>query len=330
MRMFDVEHDVAAKTLAFPGLAPLDLPARTASNPDVGAAGNADLAATLDHLANHPNVGPFIGRLLIQRLVTSNPTPAYIGRVSAAFADNGSGVRGDLKAVIKAVLLDPEARDPARLGVVTHGLVREPYTRYVALARALGAAPDDPVSSGGRYRGFGGLDGDFLQRPLSAPSVFNFYSPDYRPPGAAREAGLVSPELQIINSVTSISGPNRFSSALAATSTAAFATRFNPGNQSDNAATPAVDESTWNTRADETAWLPLATHDPDGLVAALDRTLCYGNMSPATFRAITRAITRLGDPLGTPDPVVRDQRAYARLRIALHLVTVSPDFSVLK
>jgi uncharacterized protein (DUF1800 family) len=331
MRMFDVEHDVAAKTLAFPGLPPLNLPARTASgNPDTGAAGDADLAATLDHLANHPNVGPFIARLLIQRLVTSNPTPAYIGRVSAAFANNGSNVRGDLKAVLKAILLDPEARDPARLDVATHGLVREPYTRYVAAARAFNAAPADPVSSGGRFRGFGSVDGDFLQRPLSAPSVFNFYSPDYRPPGAARDAGLVSPELQIINSVTSISAPNRFSTAFAATRTTADSTQFNQSTQSDNAATPDVNESTWNTRADEAAWLPLATGDPDALVAALDRSLCSGRMSPVTFRAVTRAVRRLDDPLATADPALRDQRARIRLRIAAHLVTVSADFSVLK
>jgi uncharacterized protein (DUF1800 family) len=330
MRMFDVEHDVAAKTLAFPGLAPLNLPARTASNPDTGAAGNADLAAALDHLANHPNVGPFIARLLIQRLVTSNPTPAYIGRVSAVFANNGSNVRGDLKAVLKAILLDPEARDPSRLDVATHGLVREPYTRYVAAARAFNAAPADPISSGGRFRGFGSVDGDFLQRPLSAPSVFNFYSPDYRPPGAARTAHLASPELQIINSVTSISAPNRFSSAFAATSSAANVTQFNQSTQSDNAASPGVNESTWNTRADEAAWLPLATGDPDAFVAALDRALCHGRMSPATFRAVTRALRRLDDPLATADPALRDQRARARLRIAAHLVTVSADFSVLK
>lgn len=330
MRMFDSEHDVAAKTLAFPGLAPLVLPARTASSPNTGAAGNADLTATLDHLANHPNVGPFISRLLIQRLVTSNPTPAYIGRVSAAFADNGSGIRGDLKAVLKAILLDSEARDPARLDVATHGLVREPYTRYVAVARAFNAAPADPVSSGGRFRGFSSVDGDFLQRPLSAPSVFNFYSPDYRPPGAARDANLVSPELQITNSVTSISAPNRFSSAFAATSTSANVTQFNQSGISDDAATTGVNETTWNTRADEAAWLPLAIGDPDALVSALDRTLCYGRMSPATFRAVTRALRRLDDPMGTADLAVRDQRARARLRVAAHLVTVSADFSVLK
>lgn len=330
MRMFDSEHDVAAKTLAFPGLTPLVLPARTASNPNTGAAGNADLTATLDYLANHPNVGPFISRLLIQRLVTSNPSSAYIGRVSAVFANNGSGVRGDLKAVLKAILLDSEARDPARLDVSTHGLVREPYTRYVAFARAFGAAPADPVSAGGRFRGFGSLESDFIQRPLSAPSVFNFYSPDYRPPGAARDANLVSPELQITNSVTAISAPNRFSSAFAATSTAANATQFNPSTVSNDSATTTVDESTWNTRADEATWLPLATGDPDALVAALDRALCYGRMSPATFRAVTRALRRLDDPLGTADLNVRDQRARARLRIAAHLVTVSADFSVLK
>jgi uncharacterized protein (DUF1800 family) len=330
MRMFDSEHDVAAKTLAFPGLTPLVLPARTASNPNTGAAGDADLAATLDHLANHPNVGPFIARLLIQRLVTSNPTPAYIGRVSAVFANNGSGVRGDLKAVLKAILLDSEARDPARLDVATQGLVREPYTRYVAIARAFNAAPADPVSSGGRFRGFGSLDGDFIQRPLSAPSVFNFYSPDYRPAGAARTANLASPELQITNSVTAISAPNRFSSAFAATSTTANVTQFNPSTVANDVATTTVDESTWNTRADEASWLPLATGDPDALVAALDRTLCYGRMSPATFRAVTRALRRLDDPLGTADLNVRDQRARARLRVAAHLVTVSADFSVLK
>ncbi|MBC8012214.1 MAG: DUF1800 family protein, partial [Burkholderiales bacterium] len=124
LRMWDVEHDVAAKTFWLPGNAPLELPARVASaSPDTGAAGDADLDAALDYLANHPNVGPFIGRQLIQRLVTSNPTPDYVARISAVFADNGSGQRGDLRAVVRAILLDPEARDPARLAEPSHGVV---------------------------------------------------------------------------------------------------------------------------------------------------------------------------------------------------------------
>ncbi|MCU0792051.1 MAG: DUF1800 family protein [Opitutaceae bacterium] len=328
MRMWDVEHDVAAKTFWLPGLPALQLPARTAStSPDTGAAGDADLDAALDYLCSHPNVGPFIGRLLIQRLVTSNPTPAYIARISAVFANNGQGVRGDLRAVIRAILLDPEARDPARISEPAHGLVREPYTRYVALARGLGHVPPPD----GRYRGFSGLDADVLQRPLSAPSVFNFYSPDYRAPGPLSDATLVAPELQIINSVTTITGPNRVSTALAVTSTSANATRLNANAQSDDLATPDFDESLRNTRVDEAPWLVLATGDPDALVSALDRALCGGTMGPVTFRAITRAVRRLSDPAasGITD-TERDNRIRQRFRVAAHLAAICPEASVLK
>jgi uncharacterized protein (DUF1800 family) len=107
MRMWDEMHDLEPKTL----LNGLTLPARVASStPDKGTAGMADIDGAIDCLFNHPNMGPFLGYRLIQRLVTSNPSPAYVGRVSAAFANNGRGVRGDMKAVIKAVLMDPEAR----------------------------------------------------------------------------------------------------------------------------------------------------------------------------------------------------------------------------
>jgi uncharacterized protein (DUF1800 family) len=337
MRMFDAEHDLAAKTLALPGMATLSLPARVASSPDTGTAGNADLAAALDHLANHPNIAPFICRQLIQRLVTSNPSPAYVGRISAVFADNGSGVRGDLRAVIRALLLDPEARAYEQTLDPVHGLVREPYTRYVAFARAFSAAPADPASSGGRYRGFGGLDADLLQRPLSAPSVFNFYSPFYRPPGLLDQAQLVAPELQIVNSVTAITGPNRFSSALSVTNTTPSTTsnsgwtQINSSVQSDNTNTADVNEALWNTRIDETAWVSLAQGSPESLVSALDRTLCNGAMSAKTFRAITRALRRLDDPAaaGLTD-AVRETRARQRFRVAAHLVLISADAAVLK
>ena len=338
MRMFDSEHDINAKAITMPGVAPLVLPARTASSPDTGAAGDADLGAFLDFLAGHPNVAPFISRLLIQRLVTSNPTPAYVGRVSAAFSGSG----GDLKQVFRAILLDEEARDPSWMTEEGHGLVREPYTRYVAMARALDAAPAD-ASAGGRYRGFGSLDGDFLQRPLSAPSVFNFYSPENKPIGPLRDAGLNSPEMQIINGVTAITGPDRYSSALSVTNqtlntntipTNSGWTQINRSGQSDNAATP-ENEYLWNTRIDEQRWLDLAITDPaalapDAMVAALDDLLCHGGMGQPTFRAITRALNRLDDPFATADPVIRDRRIRARLRNAIHLITTSADYAVLK
>jgi uncharacterized protein (DUF1800 family) len=340
MRMFDGEHDIAAKSISLPGAPALNLPARTGTTSTGTAGGDADLAAFLDFLATHPNTAPFISRLLIQRLVTSNPTPAYVTRVSSVFTTSG----GDFREILRAILLDNEARDHAKLSDPTHGLVREPYTRYVSMARILEAAPAD-ASAGGRYRGFGSLDGNFLQRPLSAPSVFNFYSPENKPPGPLRDNGLASPEMQIVNSVSSITGPNVYSDQLRVTSTTLNTgtpptnsgwTQLNTTSQSDNSATTEVNENFWNTRINEQPWLDLATTNPaalapDAMVARLDELLCYGNMGQPTFRAITRALNRQEDPLASDiTTLVRDQRIRARLRNAIHLITTSADYAVLK
>jgi uncharacterized protein (DUF1800 family) len=339
MRMFDGEHDQAAKSISLPGTPTLDLPARSGTSTNSQTGGDADLDAFLDYLATHPNTAPFISRLLIQRFVTSNPTPAYVARVSTVFTSSG----GDLKEILRAILLDTEARDPSRLTHPAHGLVREPYTRYVAMARVFEAAPADP-SAGGRYRGFGSLDGNLLQRPLSAPSVFNFYSPENKPAGPLRDNGLASPEMQIINSVSSITGPNVYSDQLRVTSTTLNTstpptnggwTQLNPTTQNDNGTTP-ENEYFWNTRINEQAWLDLANTDPaalapDAMVAKLDRLLCYGNLSQPSFRAITRALNRLDDPFASGiTELVRDQRIRARLRNAIHLITTSADYAVLK
>ncbi|SFU62452.1 DUF1800 domain-containing protein [Pseudoduganella namucuonensis] len=156
-----------------------------------GGSGEADLKVALDTLFKHPNVGPFFGRQLIQRLVKSNPSPAYIARVSAAFADNGSGVRGDMRAVIRAVLLDPEARDAA----IPAYKLREPVLRLANWLRAF-----DARSASGRYR-VGNLDDPLEgigQSPMRAPSVFNYYRPGYAPPRTEiAYSGLVAPEMQI-------------------------------------------------------------------------------------------------------------------------------------
>ncbi|WP_111876348.1 DUF1800 domain-containing protein [Paracidovorax anthurii] len=168
-----------------------------------GTAGDAALKTALDTLFGHPNVGPFIGRQLIQRLVTSNPSPAYVGRVAAAFADNGSGVRGDLRAVVAAVLLDVEARGAAGLTASGFGRLREPMVRFVQWGRTFGLRSaqgswkigdlSDPASRLG-------------QSPLRSPSVFNFFRPGYVPPSTAMAtAGQVAPEFQIVTE-TSVSG----------------------------------------------------------------------------------------------------------------------------
>jgi len=152
-----------------------------------GGGARANLNAALDNLFNHPNVGPFIGRLLIQRLTTSNPSPAYIGRVSTAFNNNGAGVRGDLRAVVRTILTDPEARNPSSQ---TAGKLREPLLRIMALWRAL-----DARSNNGRMYDWPSFYAS--QAPQSAPTVFNFFLPNYQLPGEVATLGLYSPEFQI-------------------------------------------------------------------------------------------------------------------------------------
>lgn len=157
--------------------------------------GEASLKIALDRLFNHPNVGPFIGRQLIQRLVTSNPSHAYIGRVAKVFADNGQGVRGDMKAVIKAVLLDPEAMTFST--AASAGKLREPVIRLANWMRAFNAHSTLPS---GQFP-VGNLDDplrEIGQTPMSSPTVFNFFRPDYIPPNSSiAAANLVAPEMQI-------------------------------------------------------------------------------------------------------------------------------------
>jgi len=160
---------------------------------------DADVKIALDTLFNNPNVGPFIGKQLIQRLVTSNPSPAYVGRVTAAFNNNGSGVRGDMKAVYKAILMDPEARTVGTS--MSAGKVREPVLRLSHMLRAFNA-----TSTSGRYTGIGLTDDpstSLSQTPMYAPTVFNFFRPGYVPTSKAiTDAKLVVPELQIATDVS--------------------------------------------------------------------------------------------------------------------------------
>lgn len=172
-----------------------------------GLSAQQDLALALDDIFNHPNVGPFLARLLIQRLVTSNPSPGYVYRVAQAFADNGSGVRGDMKAVIRAILLDYEARSETVTGNQGYGHLREPIVRLGNLLRTFhGTAPS------GKFR-FWYLEDPTWglgQNPLRSPTVFNFFKPDFSLPGAVAQAGLASPEFQILSETTAIGNANFF------------------------------------------------------------------------------------------------------------------------
>ena len=160
-----------------------------------GTAATQSLTLALDAIAAHPNVAPFFSRQLIQRLVTSNPSPAYVARISAVFNDDGTGARGNLRAVLRALLLDTEARTPSSASA--YGKLREPMLRFVAWARAFGAiSPSGQWNIGNTSDAAKGL----AQSPLRSPSVFNFFRPGYVPPNSALgSASLVAPEFQIAN-----------------------------------------------------------------------------------------------------------------------------------
>lgn len=177
MSLWPEFHDTGAKKL----LNGVTIPA--------GRSGEQDLADALDNIFNHPNVGPFIAIRLIQRLVTSNPSPGYVSRVAGLFADNGAGIRGDLGAVIKAILLDDEARPLEHMEL--DGKIKEPLIRLTQLWRSY-----DATSTSGRYA-FRSINVVLGQGPLQAPHVFNFFSPFYAPPGEIRDSNLVAPELEI-------------------------------------------------------------------------------------------------------------------------------------
>ena len=298
MRGYDTYHDLAPKILHNG----VTLPARTASNPDVGTATLLDVNAAIDNLFNHPNVGPFIGRLLIQRLVTSNPSPEYIGRVSAVFANNGSGVRGDMKAFIKAILLDQEARDGAKLTDPHWGKPREPFLRCVNYGRAFNAK-----SSGVDFYQVSQFNFDQQQQPYNSPSVFNFYSPNYLPPGQVGDAGLVAPEFQILNATTAVSSPNYF---------------YNSINSRDLHRWGTAD-GTRTVRPNFTRETALAASDIDGLIRRLDLHLTCGGLSPREFQSIREALLRV-------DSGVTGTWQTERVNLAVYLILTSPEFCILR
>ncbi|MCC7457369.1 MAG: DUF1800 domain-containing protein [Nitrospira sp.] len=287
--------------------------AKTFLGTTIPAQGTADpqasLRAALDTLVRHPNVGPFIGRQLIQRLVTSNPSPAYVKAVADAFADNGAGVRGDMKAVVKAVLLHPEARSAAATG----GKVREPVLRLSALLRAFGYRSDS-----GDYR-IGNTDnpGTSLgQTPLRAPSVFNFYRPGYVPPGTEAAAqGLAVPEMQIVHETSAAGYVNLVRDAIAS---------------GIGATTNASGTNRRDLQPDFSAELALADQ-PGALVDHIAEKLLYGAM-PADLKAeVQGAVEKIAIPAPTANNATQVANAKRnRVNAAVFLAMVAPEFIVQK
>jgi hypothetical protein len=187
-------HDITTKTLLnYPGAPNVNIAANTN--------GTTELNQALDNIFYHPNVAPHVSRFLIQHLVTSDPTPAYVGRVAAIFNNNGSGVRGDLKAVVKAILLDPEARGTSKTDP-NYGKLREPVQFATNILRTFGVTA---ASGSGQSDGYLNPQTVLMgQNTFNAPTVFNYYSPDYIVPGT----GLNGPEFGIMTTGTAIARAN--------------------------------------------------------------------------------------------------------------------------
>jgi len=271
-----------------------------------------DVRDALDHLFNHDNVGPFVGQFLIQRFVTSNPSPAYVSRVADAF--NGDGPygteRGDLQSVLKAILLDDEARTCAFSDAADAGKLREPFIRYVQIGKAF-----DGVSSSGRYRNVLFPVYELLeQAPLSSPSVFNFFQSDFQPIGAIEDADRVAPEFQIINA-QSISGYiNGLSDWLIRER---YTTAWSLYNNEPNVDT----YHTILSFNDELALVDDALVPQ--LVERLNLILAHGKLSEATTDFIVEAVRAFD--LGFSDET---RIPPSKVRLAVMLVMSSPDYLI--
>jgi uncharacterized protein (DUF1800 family) len=279
-------HDLTAKTLlAYPNAVSQNLPANQN--------GVTDMTQALDNIFNHPNVAPFVSRNLIQHLVTSDPTPAYVGRVAAAFNNNGSGVRGDMKAVIRAILLDPEARGNVKTDP-NYGKLREPVQLATNLYRQFNVRSFDGTTQSDGY--VNPTISPMGQNTFLSPTVFNYYTPDYTVPGTA----LNGPEFGIMTTGTAIARAN-FVNNIA----------FNRIATSANSLT--------GTSIDLAEMQALATADTSSnqLLDALNTKLLHGTMSAQMKNTILTAVQAVAstDPLN-------------RARTAIYLVASSSQYQV--
>jgi uncharacterized protein (DUF1800 family) len=288
MQSFPSHHSTVQKQ--FLGVT---IPASASPDPD------GDLKLALDTLFNHPNVPPFFCKQMIQHLVTSNPSPTYIGNCSAVFKNDGTGVRGNLQAVISEILLDPEARNSAAdFANPQYGKVRESLVRYTEWARAFTAqsrtgsydvgSTEDPIFGLG-------------EMSLRSPSVFNWFAPGYVPPATTIEAaGLVAPEMQMTNVSTVVGYINYMQSAIG-------------GN-----ATSGPDLfSSYETE------MSLAS-TPGALLDRINLLLMAGEMDSTLYGQILAAINAIPIPAGDQNAI--NAALASRVQTAIYLTMASPSF----
>ncbi len=286
MKMYEEYHEPGEKIIVGGQVVP------------AGQSGMEDINDAIDILFNHPNVGPFLSRHLIQRLVKSNPSPGYIKRISSVFNDNSIGERGDLGAVIKAILMDPEARNCSWTGMPESGRLREPFLRYTHFSRAMDLEQ--------YYDRFWNIAWNYYQNTeqtvFGSKSVFNFFLPDFSPNGAIADRGLVAPEYQIHNSRTSLGYINEVNRWAV----------WNAVMYSWEEDNPAVILNTEN--------LKKYARDTEVLVNKLDMLLTHGQLTDRTRTIIKNALENM----------IFGEFREDRVRLAIYLFMISPDYNVLR
>ncbi|NBU24265.1 MAG: DUF1800 family protein [Gammaproteobacteria bacterium] len=303
MQLYADQHETGTKQLLnYTGVA---LPGGLVP---AGQTGAKDLADALDNVFNHPNVGPFIAKQLIQKLVTSNPSRAYVQRVAQKFNNDGTGRRGNLEAVVRAVLLDAEARGTASgAGAQVAGKLKEPLLRLTQFWRAYGVTSASGKLGVARNFSGGTPNAQFGQGQGLSPSVFNFFSPSYAPPGEIADGGYVAPEMQLATEV------------LAASATNFFYTQAFSRTQAQ-AATLNADDM-YITTTDELA----IAADSEALINRVAEKLLggAGQMSAALKTEAKAQIDR------TVVPATNQTAALAtRTADAIYFVVTSPDYAI--
>jgi uncharacterized protein (DUF1800 family) len=289
MQSYPSHHSTDAKT--FLGVT---IPASSTPDP------RGDLKIALDTLFNHPNAAPFFSKQLIQHLVTSNPSPAYVARVASVFADNGYGVRGDMKAILTAILLDEEARNASAASQNPQfGKVRESLVRYVEWARAFSAQ-----SRNGAFNLPGTSDPVYGigEMTLQSPTVFNWFAPGYTPPGTTiSQANLVAPEMQMSNVSTVTGYLNYMQTAIGSTAQGGA--------------------DVFSSYSTETA---LAAN-PDQLVDRINLLLMAGSMDSTLRSQIVGAVNSIAIPSSGQNAI--NTALANRVMAAIYLTMASPSFS---
>lgn len=272
----------------------------------------AALNTALDTLFNHPNTAPFFCKQMIQRLVTSNPSAAYVGRVAAVFADNGQGVRGDLAYVFAAILVDPEARNASGLSDPEYGKLREPMLRLVQWVRTFGVGSASGAWKIGDLSNAGTQLG---QSPLRSPSVFNFFRPGYAPPSTVAppavgmSAGTVAPEFQLVTE-TSVGGYLNFMMV---------AIESGVNYSSDIKATYSTEISLATSPS---------SGNPKALVDRLNLLLCAGQLSSATVTTITNIVGGMAGVVASTSTTATNLRR--RVCAAVLMVMAHPEYLIQK